>query len=66
MIEALLVVLSRPLDNRHDEFNDWYSNIHVRDALRFRGSIATRRFSLNESRPAGYNNPFGFSGWVPS
>jgi hypothetical protein len=60
MIDALLVVMSRPLDNRDDDFNDWYSNIHIRDALRMRGSIATQRFSLNAKRPAGYNNPLGW------
>ena len=60
MIDALLVVLSRPLDNRHDAFNEWYSKIHIRDVMRFRGAIATRRFRLNEHRPAGYNNPIGW------
>jgi len=44
MIEAVLVVLSKPLPGRDDDFNDWYTNIHLRDALRFRGSIAAQRF----------------------
>jgi hypothetical protein len=44
MIESILVVLSRPVDGRHEEFNDWYTHIHLRDALRFRGSIAVQRF----------------------
>ena len=60
MIDALLVVLSRPLDNRHDAFNDWYSKIHIRDVMRFRGGIAACRFRLNPHRPAGYNNPLGW------
>jgi len=44
MIEAVLVVLSKPRPGRDDDFNDWYTNIHLRDALRFRGSIAAQRF----------------------
>jgi hypothetical protein len=54
MIEALLVVLSRPVAGRDDEFNDWYTNIHARDALRLDGVVATQRFRLAESqiRPA--------------
>jgi hypothetical protein len=49
MIESMLVVLSRALDNRDDELNDWYTHIHIRDALRFRGSIATQRFARAEA-----------------
>lgn len=44
MIEAVLVVLSKPLPGRDEDFNDWYTHIHLRDALRFRGSIAAQRF----------------------
>lgn len=47
MIEAILVVLTKAYGGRHDDLNDWYSNIHVRDALRFRGSIAAQRFKLS-------------------
>ena len=48
MIEAILVVLSKPLPGRDADFEDWYSNIHLRDALRFRGSIAAQRFGRSE------------------
>jgi hypothetical protein len=51
MIESMLVVLSKARDGRDDELNDWYTNIHVRDALRFRGSIAAQRFAITEERP---------------
>ena len=48
MIEAILVVLSKPLPGREADFEDWYTNIHLRDALRFRGSIAAQRFRRSE------------------
>jgi hypothetical protein len=47
VIEAILVVFTKPRAGRDDDFNDWYSNIHIRDALRFRGSIATQRFKFS-------------------
>ena len=44
MIESILVVLSRALPGREDEMSDWYTNVHLRDALRYRGSTAVQRF----------------------
>lgn len=41
------VVMTNPRDNRHDEFNDWYSNIHIRDIMRAPASIAVQRFVLS-------------------
>jgi hypothetical protein len=58
MIEAILVVLTNPVEGRDDDFNDWYTNIHTRDAMRFRGSIAQQRFSYASEQvqdyPKGY------------
>ncbi len=50
MIEAILVVLSNAREGREDDFNDWYTNVHIRDALRFRGSMATQRFVLSSGQ----------------
>lgn len=50
MIEAVLVVFTNPVEGRDEDFNDWYTNIHTRDALRFRGSIAQQRFSLSDEQ----------------
>jgi len=50
----LAVVMTNPLDNRHDEFNDWYSHIHIRDIMRAPASIAVQRFVLSADQlPAG-------------
>jgi hypothetical protein len=40
MIEAVLVILTQARPGRKADLDDWYTNIHVRDALRFRGSIS--------------------------
>lgn len=58
MIEAVLVVLSKPRPGRDDDFNDWYTNIHLRDALRFRGSIAAQRYRRSDRQP--HDLPAGF------
>src|ERR1700744_915197 len=58
MIEAILVVLTNPVEGRDDDFNDWYTNIHTRDAMRFRGSIAQQRFSFAQERVQDYPNGF--------
>ncbi len=45
IFETLLVVLSRPITGRAADYNDWYSHIHIRDALRFGGSLSAQRFA---------------------
>lgn len=45
-MDDLLLVLSNPLDGRHDDFNDWYSNVHVRDVMRLPGSSAVQRLRM--------------------
>ena len=47
MIEALLVVLTNAAEGRDADFNDWYSNVHARDAMRMRGAIAQQRFHFS-------------------
>lgn len=51
MIEAFLVVLSNPVAGRDDDFNDWYSHVHTRDAVGFRGCLAQQRFVLAADQP---------------
>lgn len=58
MIEALLIVLTNAVAGRDDDFNDWYTNIHTRDALRFRGSTAQQRFQFSEEQVQDF--PQGF------
>jgi hypothetical protein len=58
MIEAVLVVLTNPVAGREDDFNDWYTNVHTRDALRFRGSIAQQRFVFAHDQVQDYPNGF--------
>ncbi len=51
MIEAILVVMTKAHPGREDDLDDWYTNIHIRDALRFRGSISAQRFNRSADQP---------------
>lgn len=60
MIEAILVVMTKAAPGREDDLNDWYTNIHIRDALRFRGSIAAQRFRLSDAQASPPPARFGW------
>ncbi|GEM31280.1 hypothetical protein NN3_22870 [Nocardia neocaledoniensis NBRC 108232] len=40
-------VLTNPVEGREDEFNEWYTNTHVRDVLRIPGFVSAQRFELS-------------------
>jgi hypothetical protein len=50
MPRHILIVLSNAADERHDEFNDWYTNIHLRDVLAVDGFAAAQRFRLADAQ----------------
>lgn len=52
MIEAVLVVLTKAVPGLESDMDDWYTNIHIRDALRFRGSVTAQRFGWSADQPA--------------
>lgn len=49
----LLIVFSNPVDGRVEDFNDWYTNVHIRDVMRMPSAIAVQRFCLAEKQPVG-------------
>lgn len=60
MIEAVLVVLTNAVAGREEDFDDWYTNIHMRDALRFRGSIAAQRFKWAQQQVQDFPQGYGW------
>jgi hypothetical protein len=60
VIEAVLVVLTNAVVGREADFDDWYTNIHMRDALRFRGSIAAQRFEWASQQVQVYAAGYGW------
>jgi hypothetical protein len=48
-----MVVLTNPVTGREDEYNDWYTNIHLSDVLKVAGFTAAQRFKLSEAKVMG-------------
>lgn len=49
-LESILVVFQNPAPGRLIEYDDWYTNVHIRDAMRLDGAIATQRFITGEQQ----------------
>lgn len=56
MATSILVVHSRPVEGREDEFNAWYTEVHLPEVLRVDGFVAARRFQFVA---AGHEQPPG-------
>ena len=50
MTKHLMVVFTNPVAGKDDEFNDWYTNIHLSDVLKVPGFVAAQRFRLSEAQ----------------
>ena len=48
MEKYYFLVLSNPVEGREEEYNAWYSDIHIIDALKVPGIKAARRFHLSK------------------
>ncbi len=50
-LESILIVFQKPAEGRQASYDDWYTNIHIRDAMRLDGAIATQRFIVADDQP---------------
>lgn len=41
---SILVVHTRPVEGREDEYHRWYSEVHLPEVVRLSGFVAARRF----------------------
>lgn len=53
MAKHLLTVFTNPVVGKEDEYNDWYTNIHLSDVLKVPGIVAAQRFKLSEAKLLG-------------
>ena len=49
-MSGVLVVLANSVESREDEFNDWYSGVHVPEILALPSFLSARRFRTGSSR----------------
>lgn len=51
-MDTLMTIFSNPVSfEREEEFNNWYSWVHIRDVMGMEGSTAVQRFTLAEAQP---------------
>jgi hypothetical protein len=55
--QTILVVFSNPVAGREEEYNEWYTDVHIPEVLAGRGYIAAQRFALSETQPDGVELP---------
>ncbi len=56
-----LLVLTNAVKGRDDEFNNWYNNQHIPDALDVPGYVAAQRFALaGVQMPAAPTSPWRY------
>jgi hypothetical protein len=46
---TLYLVMSNPVDDRDDEFNEWYDNVHIHDVLATPGMVSAQRYTVRET-----------------
>lgn len=50
MSDHLLVVLTNPMPGKEDAYNDWYSNIHIKEIVQIPGFKSAQRFKLADAQ----------------
>jgi hypothetical protein len=56
MVSYKMIVLTKPVAGREDEYNEWYNDIHLAELLSTDGFVAAQRFKLagGPNAPAPY------------
>lgn len=50
MKKTIFVVMTNPVEGKEKEYNDWYSNVHVKEALAIKGFKSAQRFKLTKAQ----------------
>lgn len=54
MAKYKLIVLSNPVAGKEQEFNEWYSNVHLPDITSLPGVKSGKRFRITQDKPWKY------------
>ncbi len=49
-MKTYYVVYSNPAKGREEEYNDWYSNVHLQEVTSIEGFISAQRFELTKAQ----------------
>jgi len=50
MARHLLVVMTNPTDGKEDEYNDWYSDVHLDEVVEIPEFVSAQRFKLADTQ----------------
>ena len=58
-MKTYFLVFSNPIDGKEAEFNEWYTNVHLKEVVAIKGFKSAQRFVLtkeqqNENQPHKY------------
>jgi len=53
MAKNILVVLTNPVSGKEDEYNAWYSDVHIREIVDIPGFLSAQRFKLADAQMGG-------------
>jgi hypothetical protein len=45
--------MTNPVEGREDEYNEWYSDVHIQEVVDIPGFISAQRFALSPSQMGG-------------
>jgi hypothetical protein len=61
MTSHIFVVQLNAVEGREDEFNEWYDNAHIPEALAVDGFVAAHRFKISDTqRPGTDSYPYRY------
>ena len=50
MKKTIIVVKTKPLEGKEKEYNDWYSNVHLKEVVSIKGFKSAERFKLTKAQ----------------
>lgn len=59
MAKSVFVVLTNPVAGKEAQFNDWYTNVHIREIVEIPGFVSAQRFKLADAQ-SGPTGPHGY------
>ncbi|MBW1823719.1 MAG: hypothetical protein JRI87_04000 [Deltaproteobacteria bacterium] len=50
MKKTIIIVKTNPVEGKEKEYNDWYSNVHLKEVLAIKGFRSAQRFKLTNAQ----------------
>jgi hypothetical protein len=54
--DHMFLVLTNPAEGLEDEYNDWYTNLHLDEVVAVPGFVSARRYGLSDDQLGGFGS----------